>query len=461
MATLEQTIEAFKWVIKEQRIEKLSDVIDHINLPMESVLNPKKLLARSNNAKYNQATGKLIISANKNQIIAYAWDEKGAPISSDLAFQDMEVGLAYVRAKFVLFDVDFLKVKSRKQALINLATEYNRWITTSLNNAKARYMLWDGTWIIWVLPKGVSQATDILTVSKDPAWTAATQNFYAKGAHINFVAGMKVQIWKIAELEIGGWVVAEIIDTIDETSLKLKVNLSTPVGWTNTVDTRWGTNADTYYVVPYGEFRKVQMGIFWMISSADEDLNFPARTFDGAGDSIFQSKVRKDTGYLNSIVREIANKDNIMKDFRELYTDVSFYNQKMDFWVVARDVYTSYTDKILATDNIYIPYASKMGATHSGLEFKYGNGKIAIHQELFLPLGTAILMDPNYLWIYHLSEWYASGYINKPISTSGNVLPTPWFSDQGWIGYETVKISYMNVFTYQSRKLWGLIRYES
>lgn len=466
MATLEATMKAFEWIFKEQKIGKINDVIGHTNLPFESVLNPKKLYNRSKGAKYNSATGKLIIPANKTKIVSYAGAEKGAPISSDLSFQDMSVDLKYVRAKFVLYDVDFEKVKNSKQAVINLANEYTRGMRQASNDGKARHMLGDGTGIIGVLPKNLAQATDELIISNDWAWTADSQNFYAKGTYKFLEPGMKIEIGKKVDFENKTTVKATIADRLNDTTLKLTATLSSPVGWTNTTDTRGWDNSDTYYIIPLGEYEKAPAWIFSMVSNATEDLNFPFRPVDINGDSFFQGKVRKNVPYLNSIVHVKEDKTNVVKDIRRLYTEAKIFNRgwggSFEFFVLSTDVYDAYTDKFLDSNKINITYNSKIGAEHRGLEFSYGwSGKISIHEEDFLPAGTVILLNPEQMGIYHLAEWPVPWYINKAISTSSNNIANWGFGDEWGTGYETVWRSYMNFFTYNSQKMGAILRYES
>ena len=309
-------------------------------------------------------------------------------------------------------------------------------IRKSIMRAKAQFLRGNGSGIIGVLPAGVVTGTAI-TISAKAAGTVVSQALYALGNQY-FQAGQEISLGTAGDFAGGTQVDAVIASVDSETQLTLTTSVT--VGAAAGANNRGGTNAATWYIRSKGTYNNTPMGLLGIIDDG---------TISGV--TTLQTKVRSTTPYMKSFVMTKANKTTIVKDFRTLYVGVRKNNRKPKYFMVSQDVYDAYTDAITITMQSNpgnAQYQTKLGTGHTGLMFAYGDTPIPIFLDEFLPAGTVILLDPDFIFC---ADLFQDSYIEDGILA--RVSGTKY--------YESIRAAYFNIGTYSARKAGGRLHYES
>ena len=301
-------LEFFKNVLREQLEydkDKSNHIIDTQDVMLEDIVavggENAPGVKKMNNNKFE-------IVAQTGWMTAYAGWEGGGLHKTGSVFDKSELAPKFVRAYFVLTHVQLTAVTADDSAVISASANYSEEIRNAMARAKSRHLRGDGSGIAGVLPDtlGVQSGTSIV-ISKRVPGAVDTHNIYGLGTD-EFMDGEPILFGTKAQLD-AGTAQARVIETVtDDETLKLTATVTawSAVGANN----RWGTNADTYYVVKgtltSNEWGKTPMWIFGLVD-------------DGTFVPTLQTKVRATTPYMKSIFLKKANATNIIQDFKDLY----------------------------------------------------------------------------------------------------------------------------------------------
>lgn len=389
--------------------------------------------------------GVRVMENNKFEIVsknggmtAYAGSETASLIASDVSLEKMYITPKYVRASFVLGHASIQVTLSDRASLERGVEMYGMEIRQSMLRKKGRDLRGNGTGIVGILPAGV-QTSATITISGKTAGTTASQARYGLGALQVFQPGAKISVGTAAQFAAGTQQDVTISTVNSETSITLTGSVT--VGTASGANNRGGTNVDTWYIYFTGEYGNAPMGLLGLI---DDGTLEP-------GITTIQSLTRSTTPYMKSFIKDKADASTIIKDFRDLYSDVRRFNPNVKFFVVSQDVYGKYTDSITITIQSQQQsqgYTSKLGTGHSGLMFAYGDKPLPIIQDTMLPYGTVLLIDPSQ---YFIADLFKDAYVED-----GVMIRLP-----GTTNYETARAAYYEIGTFSSRKLGGRIQYQS
>jgi hypothetical protein len=376
------------------------------------------------------------IVSKVNGMTAYAGGEGATLIYSDAGTEKMSVGPKFVTAAFKIGHEALMTTLKDQAALERLVDMYGLEIRKSLMRAKAMFLRGNGSGIIGILPAGVVTGTAI-TISGKAAGTVVSGAKFALGSQY-FQAGQEIQFG--TETDFAGATQVDAIIASVDSDTQITLTASKTVGAAVGANNRGGTNAATWYIRLKGTYGNTPMGLLGLVD--DGTLS---------GITTIQTKVRSATPYMKSFTLSKANKTTIIKDFRTLYVGVRKNNRKPKYFMCSQDVYDSYTDAITITMQSNpgnAQYQTKLGTGHTGLMFAYGDTPIPIFLDEFLPAGTVLLLDPQFLFCADLfQDDYIEGGILARIS--------------GTKYYESIRAAYFNFGTYSSRKLGGQLHYDA
>lgn len=430
------TIATFQAMLKQQLEPKIQDQIDWQDVLLEDSLNVDG--KNKEGIEVDLKNNKFEITSLVWGMTGYASSEGWTLINSDVDLGTMFVVPKYTNASFRLGH-EAIQVTLKDQASLEKAVSlYTLESRRCMMRTKGRFLRWDGTGIVWVLPIGVQSGTAI-TISGKTVGTIASENRYGLGALKMFQPGAEISIG--TESAFAGWTQIDwVIETVDSDT-QITLTASVTVWTTATGNNRAGTNADTWHIRFKWEYGNAPMGLLGLI---DDGTLSP-------GITSIQNVTRASTPYMKSVVSIKANASTIIADFQDLYSDFVDYNQNPKYFIVSKDVYKKYSNSITITvqaNQGTTPYTSKLGVGHSGLMFAFGWPAIPIMMDNFLPFGTVILEDPEFLFC---ADLFADGFIED-----GIMVRVPWTKL-----YETVRCAYYNYGTYGSRKLWARIHYNT
>jgi hypothetical protein len=379
---------------------------------------------------------KFEIASKTSGMTAYAGAEGGSLIYSDAGLDKMFATPKFVTAAFKIGHEVMAATLKDQASLEKLVDTYGLEIRRSIMRAKARHLRSNGSGIIGILPAGVQTGTAI-TISDKAAGTIVSGAKYALGSQWMEV-GQEIEFGTEADFA-ANTTISAIIGNVDSTG-QITLTASKTVGAVAGANNRGGTNAATWYIRLKGTYGNTPMGLLGLIDDG---------TLSGV--TTIQSKVRATTNYMKSFVMTKANKSTIIKDFRTLYTGVRKNNRSHAYFVCSQDVYDAYTDAITITMQSNpgtAQYTTKLGTGHTGLMFSYGSTPIPIFLDEFLPAGTALIVDPKFIFC---ADLFQDDYIED-----GIMVRVP-----GTKAYETVRAAYYEFGTYSSRKSGGQLHYDS
>lgn len=428
------TIATAQAMLKQQLEPKLIDQID-IDVILEDILNEKER-GNPEGITVDMKNNKFEIVSKTSGMTAYAGGEGGSLIYSDAGLDKMYADPKFVTAAF-LMGHEAIQVSLKDQAsLEKMTSTYGIEIRKAMVRAKARHIRSDGSGIIGILPAGVQTGTTI-NVSGKAAGTIVSGARYALGTQW-MDEGQVIQLGTAADFT-NGTTVEKIIDNVNSET-QISLTTSATVGAASGTNNRGGDNSATWYIKLKGTHGNTPMGLLGLIDDG---------TLSGV--TTIQNKVRATTPYMKSYTLTKATKATIIKDFRTVYSGARKSNRGHAYWLVSQDVYDAYTDAITLTmqsNPTDAQYKTKLGTGHTGIRFAYGDNPIPIFLDDFLPAGTAILVDPKFLFCADLFE---DAFIEDGVMTR---VP-------GTKNYETVRAAYYNFGTYSSRKLGAALHYES
>jgi hypothetical protein len=429
-------IATFQDMLKEQLNPKIEDQINWVDVLLEDSLN-KDWINREG-IEIDMKNNKFLITSLDWGLTAYSGSETASLIASDIWLDQMYVQPKYVRASFILGHAA-VQVTVKDQASLEKGVAlYGMEIRRAMLRQKGRILRWDGRGIVWVLPAWVVTSASI-TVSAKAVGTIASQNHYGLWALQVFQAWQNVEFGTETAFAAGTQITGTILTVDSDTQITLTASVTVwAASWDNN---RGGTNADTWYVRLSGEYGNAAMGLMGLI---DDGTIVPTLT-------TIQNKTRSTTPYMKSYVSDKANASTIIKDFRDMYSAVTKYNKNVKYFLVSEDVYAKYTDSITITNQSNpwnAQYLSKLWTGHTGLAFAYGSSPVPIIMDSLLPYGFAYLVDSDQLFC---ADLFKDAYVEDGVMTRVT----------GTTNYETARAAYYNFGTYSSRKLWGVIHYQS
>lgn len=428
------TIATAQAMLKQQLEPKLIDQIE-IDVILEDILNEKER-GNPEGVTVDMQNNKFEIASKTSGMTAYAGSEGGALIHSDAGLDKMFVTPKFVSAAFVMRH-EAITVALKDQAALQKLTEtYGMEIRKAMVRAKARHIRSNGSGIIAILPAGVQTGTTI-NVSGKAAGTIVSGAKYALGTQ--WMDKDQVLEFGTEADFAGGTTVERTISNVNSET-QITLTASATVGAAVGANNRGGDNSATWYVRLKGTYGNTPMGLLGLIDDG---------TLSGV--TTIQDKVRATTPYMKSYVLTKANKTTIVKDLRTAYSGARKNNRKHAYWMVSQDVYDAYTDSITLTMQSSpsdAQYTTKLGTGHTGLRFAYGDNPIPVFLDEFLPYGTALLVDPKFLFCADLFE---DAFIDDGVMTRIS----------GTRNYETVRAAYYNFGTYSSRKLGAQVHFEN
>jgi hypothetical protein len=367
---------------------------------------------------------------------AYAGSEGGTLIYSDAGLDKMSTTPKFVTAAFKIGHEAITATLKDQAALERLVDMYGLEIRRAIMRSKAMHLRGNGSGIIGILPAGIQTGTTI-TIDAKAAGTILSGAMFALGSQY-FQAGQTISIGTDSDFVAGTTINATISNVNSDTQLLMtgSVTVGAAVGANN----RGGTNAATWYIRLSGAYGNSPMGLLGLVDDG---------TLSGV--TTLQTKVRSTTPYMKSFVMIKANKATIVKDLRTLYVGVRKNNRKPAYFMVSQDVYDAYTDAITITFQSNpgnAQYTTKLGTGHTGLMFAYGDTPIPIFLDEFLPAGTALLIDPKFLFC---ADLFQDAYIDEGVLSRIS----------GTKQYESIRAAYFNFGTFSSRKLGGHLHYDS
>lgn len=428
------TIATLQEMFKQQLDPQLKDQLDWLDVLLEDTIgdrqnNPKNVKLLNNKFEITSLTGSMYATAGA---------EWANLLASDVKLEKMYVTPKYVTASYRIgHEAIQTALSGGREALRSAVELYGMEIRKSIMRAKGRFLRWDGSGIVQVLPAWVVTGATVTLSAKAPG-TVASRNIYALDCEDVFQPWMQIEFGTDADFA-GGTQTAGTILTVDSPTA-ITLTGSVTIGAASGANNRGGTNADTWYVRIKWEYGNAPMGILKLI---DDNTFYPATTI--------QNVVRATSPYMKSATLDKANATTIIKDFRDLYNKVRKFNDKVKYWLVSEDVFSKYTDSITITVSSNVreqAYNSKLGVWHTGLMFAYGSAPISIMQDQFLPYGVALLVDPDQMFF---ADLFADAYIDDGILTRVT----------GTKVYETVRAAYYEIGTYSSRKLGWQLRYQT
>jgi len=430
-------IALFQAMLKEQLEPKIQDQTDWVDVLLEDILNTDGV--NKPWVEVDLQNNKFNIVSQIGRMTGYAWSEWWAIVASDVALERMSMAPNFITASYRLGHEAIVATTKSASALKSGVALYGIAIRKAMLEAKGRFLRWNGTGIVWVLPAW-SVTSNHITISTKAKGTVASQNRYGLGALQIFQPWQEICFGTETAFAAGTGVNATVL-TVDSDS-QITLTASVTVGTTAGTNNRGWTNADTWYIRLKWEYGNAPMGIFGLV---DDGTQEPWIT-------TLQALTRSSTPYMKSIVYDKANSNTIIKDFRDLYSAVKrFNNNWAKFFLVSEDVYGTYTDAItisVTANQSSTPYTSKLGVGHAGLMFAYWSAPIPILMDTLLPYGKVLLLDTDQLFC---ADLFKDAFIEDGIMTR-----VPWTKL-----YETVRASYFNFGTFSSRKLGGLINYQA
>ena len=429
-------IALFQAMLREQIEPKIQDQTDWIDPLLEDILNYNG--ANRDGIEVDMKNNKFDIVSQIGRMTGYAGAEWAALISSDVALEKMYINSKYVTASFRIWG-EAIKATTKDQASLETGTSlYGIAIRKAMLDTKGRFLRWNGTGIVWILPIGVQTGTAV-TVDAKARGLVASENRYWLGALQIFQPWQEISFG--TEAAFAAWTQIDAVVSTVDSDTQITLTASKTVWTTATGNNRAGTNADSWHIRLKWEYGNSPMGIFGLVDDWTQETWI----------TTIQSLTRASTPYMKSYVLDKANSNTIIKDFRDTYSAFTRFNKSPKYWLVSEDVYASYTDAITITvtaNQHQTPYTSKLGVWHSWLEFAYGGKPIPILMDTLLPYGKALLLDTDQLFC---ADMYKDDFVEDWIMTR-----IPWYNI-----YETVRAASFNFGTYSSRKLWALINYQA
>lgn len=427
------TIATAQAMLREQLEPRIIDQIE-MDVILEDLINESGM--NSDGVSVDMKNNLFEIVSKTSGMTAYAGGEGATIIYSDAGLDKMSTAPKFVTAAFKIGHEALMATLKDQAALERMVNMYGLEIRKSLMRAKAMYLRGNGSGIVGILPAGIVTGT-VITLSGKAAGTIVSGAKFALGTQY-LSAGQEIQFGTEADFA-GATQVDAIIQSVDSDT-QITLTASKTVGAVVGANNRGGTNAATWYVRLKGTYGNTPMGLLGLIDDG---------TLSGV--TTIQTKVRSTTPYMKSYVLSKANKTTIIQDFRTLYVGVRKNNRKPKYFQVSQDVYDAYTNAITITmqsNPTSAQYTTKLGTGHTGLMFAYGDTPIPIFLDEFLPAGTVLLMDPQFIFC---ADLFKDEYIQDGILA--RISGTKY--------YESIRAAYFNFGTYSSRKAGGQLHYDS
>lgn len=411
------------------------DIKDQIEIDvlLEDLLNRE---SNTEGVEVDMKNNRFEIVSKVSGMTAYAGTERATIIYSDAGLDKMFLGPMYVKAASIIGHEVMAATLKDRAALESFVRLYSVEIRKALVRAKGRHIRSDGSGIIAILPPGTQSGTTV-TVSGKAAGTILSQARYNLGTQW-IAEKQQIEIGTAAQFIAGTAVQATVLAITGDTTFTTTSSVS--IGASAGANNRAGDNSATWYIRLKGTYNATPMGLLGLVDDG---------TLSGV--TTLQNKVRSTTPYMRSYVATKANKSTIVKDIRTLYLGVRKNNRNPKYFMVSQDVYEAYTDAITIVNNSgpgEAQYQSKLGTGHTGLMFSFGGPSIPIFMDELLPYGTAMCIDPDFMFCADLfkDDFVPDGVLARVSGTTD---------------YETIRAAYYNFGTFSSRKLGGVVHYES